>query len=93
MTSGPGEGDMHVLPMSYLSLYADNALTPSSFLFFKPEKTLTMISALLRKLFKKMKEITFFPFKSDGCSPTSGPTPIGLNECQHRTRGISGFTY
>ena len=94
MRTGPGEDDIHILPMSYLSLYTDNVATPSSFLFFIPEETPTMKTSLVRRLFMKTKEITFFPFKFDGCSRTTlDLIPIGLTKCQRRARGMPGYTY
>jgi len=94
METGPGEGDIHFLPMSYLSLYTDSTPTSSPSLLFTPEETPTAEPSLPR-LFKE--KIIFFPFESDGCSRTPGLKPVDLtesmSECQRRDRGLLGFTH
>ena len=68
MKTGADHDDAHFLRMSYLSLYADNTSTPSSFLLLIPETIPTVKSSLLRKLVQEKEEILSFPFKFDRCS-------------------------
>jgi hypothetical protein len=97
MQTGPDYDDAYFLPMSYLSLYADNASTPSSFLLFIPKETLTVKSPLLRKLVKEKEEILSFPFEFDRCShpPVAGLrfTNPPLTICELRRRGVPGYIY
>jgi hypothetical protein len=94
MKTGPSNDDVHFLPTSYLSLYADDASTPSSFLLFIPEKTPTAKSSLLRNSIKEKEEKLSFPFKFDRCSHPPGLRFItSLTPCERMTRGMPGYTH
>ena len=77
MRTGPGEHDIHFLSMSYLSLYADNAIVPYSQLFFIPEETPPVESPSLKGLSKKKEAFV----------------SICLIESQRRKRGMPGYIY